>query len=96
MAFREGFLKAMYGIVYGSAACGLFSDWLVLRQQGDVLEILTINLLVPTSLGSSACGQNLIAILTGAWVLVSVEQLKDMHQIVMYIPLRRNYDSVLY
>ena len=56
----------------------------------DVLGISIINLLVPTSLGSSACGQNIVTILylgRGGGILVSAEQLKDMHQIVIYIPL---------
>ena len=55
------FLKAIFGVRV--AACGLSSDWLVVRLQGDVSRILIINLLVPTSLGSSACGQHVVTIL---------------------------------
>ena len=51
MAFREGFLKATFRVRV--AAHGLSSDWLVVRWQGDVSGILTINLPVPTSLGST-------------------------------------------
>ena len=55
-----------------------------MRKQDDILENLIINFLGLTSLGSSACGQHAV---TSTWVgvLFSAEQLKDMHQIVMYI-----------
>ena len=47
------------------------------------------DLLFPSSLGSTACGQHVITTLP--WievgvVLVSAEQLKDTHQIVIRIP----------
>ena len=58
-----------------------------MKQQCGVLGILIINFLVPNSLGSRACAQQVVAILhLSAGLSVPVEQLKDMHQIVMYIP----------
>ena len=88
--FRGRFLKATFGVRV--AACGLSSDWLVVRYQGEVSGILIINM-VPTSLGSSACGQHAVTILYlgGGWggVLLSAEQLKDMSDCYVY-HLRRN------
>ena len=47
-----------------------------------------LNVLVPTSLGSSACGQLVVTIknLGVGVVLISTEQFKDILQIVIYIP----------
>lgn len=49
-AFRKVFSKATLGVM--GAACGLSSNWLLVRQQGDISGIFIINRLVPTSPGS--------------------------------------------
>ena len=49
-AFRKVFSKATLGVM--GAACGLSSNWLLVRQQGDISGIFIINLLIPASLGS--------------------------------------------
>lgn len=41
-------------------------------------------LVVPTSLGLHACGHHVVSILYWLGVIVSAEQLKYMHQIVIY------------
>ena len=81
MAFKEGFLKVTLGL----RGTWLSSDWLVVKQQSDIPGILIINLLVPTSLGF-VCGQHVATILHLGHCLSFSEQLKDMSQIVRYIP----------
>ena len=51
VALREGLSKTTFWVRV--AAHKLSSDWLMVRWQGDVLGILIITLLVPTSLGST-------------------------------------------
>ena len=50
---KEKFLKTTLGWGFQGlwSACVLFSHWLVLKQ-GDIIEILIINLLILSSLGS--------------------------------------------
>ena len=45
----------------------LLTGWLVVRQPGDVSGISIINLLVPTSLGSSSCGHHVATIFHWVW-----------------------------
>ena len=47
---------------------------------------LMTNFLVPTSLGFTCCVQHVVTIFHLGRSFISVEQLKDMHQIFMYIP----------
>ena len=44
-----------------------------------------LDFLVPAHLGSSACGQHVVTILHWVGALVSIEQLRDMHQIVICV-----------
>lgn len=51
-----------------------------------MLQISIINLLVPTSVGSDACGQHVVTTLHWVGILVSAKELKDNHLIVLSVP----------
>ena len=104
MRKRPGLLNGFQGKVLKAtfrvrvAACGLCPDWLVVRQQGDVSRILTINLLDPSRLGSmclwSACSHHTPPEQGGCLGFCTPTQRYVSDCYVQ--PLRRNQDSVFF
>ena len=89
MAFREGFLKAT---LLGLKVVGcMISSWtffelVVVRSLGGILEVNIINLLVPTSLGSTCLWAECSYFLTLGRVLASSKTIQGMAQDIIYNP----------